>query len=45
MSTDTRPRLRRNLRFHRHESEGVISWVVKDPTALSTSGSGRWKRG
>jgi putative peptide zinc metalloprotease protein len=34
MSTDTRPRLRRNLRFHRHENEGVISWVVKDPTAL-----------
>ena len=28
------PRLRRNLRFTRHESEGAISWVVKDPTAL-----------
>ena len=32
--TDANPRLRRNLRFTRHESEGAISWVVKDPTAL-----------
>jgi putative peptide zinc metalloprotease protein len=34
MSVDLRPKLRPNLRFVRHESDGKVSWVVKDPAAL-----------
>ena len=32
--SDANPRLRRNLRFTRHEDDGKIAWVVKDPVAL-----------
>jgi putative peptide zinc metalloprotease protein len=34
MLAGSAPRLRRNLRFMRHERDEQISWVVKDSTAL-----------
>jgi putative peptide zinc metalloprotease protein len=34
MSMETPPRLRRHLRFMRHETGGTVAWVVKDPVAL-----------
>ena len=34
MSMEAPPRLRRHLRFMRHETGGTVAWVVKDPVAL-----------
>ena len=34
MSSTERPRLRPRLRFSRHESDGAVMYVVKDPTSL-----------
>jgi putative peptide zinc metalloprotease protein len=31
---DTRPKLRRNLKFVRQESEGAVAYVVKDPSTM-----------
>jgi putative peptide zinc metalloprotease protein len=32
--TPERPRLKQRLRFTRHDNDGAVSWIVKDPASL-----------
>src|SRR5512140_1390357 len=34
MSAEERPRIRPELKFVRHEGEGEVAWVVKDPSTM-----------